>query len=67
MAAKSRFVAVRLEPDQVKRLIVLSMHAGDPGNLSEGMRYAINTASAGHQTDRQASASSQGEREVTHA
>lgn len=67
MAAKSRFVAVRLEPEQVKRLIVLSMHAGDPGNLSEGMRYAIDTASAYHQAKRQARAGQQAESEAVYA
>lgn len=41
MATKNRFVGVRLEPEQQRKLILLSIKAGDPGNMSAGLRYAV--------------------------
>jgi len=41
MATKSRFIGVRFEPDQQRKLILLSVKAGDPGNMSAGLRYAV--------------------------
>ena len=41
MAAKSRFVGVRVEPEQQRKLILLSVRAGEPGNMSAGLRWAI--------------------------
>ena len=44
MASKSRFVGVRFEPDQQRKLIVLSMVAGEPGNMSAALRYLVERA-----------------------
>jgi len=41
MAPKSRFVGVRLEPEQQRKLILLSVQAGEPGNMSAGLRWAL--------------------------
>lgn len=41
MAIKSRFVGVRLEPAQQRKLILLSLQAGQPGNMSAGLRWAL--------------------------
>lgn len=41
MAPKSRFVGVRLEPEQQRKLILLSVKAGEPGNMSAGLRWAL--------------------------
>ena len=41
MALKNRFVGVRLEPDQQRKLILLSVKAGEPGNMSAGLRPAL--------------------------
>jgi hypothetical protein len=41
MATKSRFIGVRFEPEQQRKLILLSVIAGDPGNMSAGLRYAV--------------------------
>ena len=41
MAAKSRFVGVRVEPEQQRKLILLSVRAGEPGNMSAGLRWAL--------------------------
>lgn len=41
MAPKSRFVGVRLEPEDQRELILLSLPAGEPGNMSAGLRLAI--------------------------
>lgn len=41
MAAKSRFVGVRVEPEQQRKLILLSMQTSEPGNMSAGLRWAI--------------------------
>lgn len=41
MATKSRFIAARFEPEQQRKLILLSLRAGDPGNMSAGLRYAV--------------------------
>ena len=41
MATKSRFVGVRLEPEQRRKLILLSRQAGEPGNMSAGLRWAL--------------------------
>lgn len=38
---KSRFVGVRLPPELQRKLIVLSEQAGDPGNMSAGLRWAL--------------------------
>lgn len=44
MAAKSRFVGVRVEPEQQRKLILLSVRAGEPGNMSAGLRWALEQA-----------------------
>jgi len=41
MAAKTRFVSIRLEPAQQHKLILLSVQAGKPGNMSAGLRWAL--------------------------
>lgn len=45
MATKSRFVGVRFEPVEVRKLILLSLQAGEPGNMSAGLRWAVQQAS----------------------
>lgn len=45
MATKSRFVGVRFEPAEVRKLILLSLEAGEPGNISAGLRWAVQQAS----------------------
>lgn len=45
MAIKSRFVGVRLEPAEVRKAILLSLEAGEPGNMSAGLRWALQQAS----------------------
>lgn len=44
MATKSRFVGVRFEPAEVRKLILLSLQAGEPGNMSAGLRWAVQQA-----------------------
>ena len=44
MASKSRYVGVKLEPEQVRKLIVLSLVAGEPGNMSAALRWLVDTA-----------------------
>ena len=44
MGTKSRFVSIRVEPEAIKKLILLSFLAGDPGNMSAGLRYALDAA-----------------------
>lgn len=44
MAAKSKFVGVRVEPEQQRKLILLSVTAGEPGNMSAGLRWALDQA-----------------------
>ena len=46
MSLKSRFVGVRLEPEQQRKLIVFSVRAGEPGNVSAGLRWALEQAAA---------------------
>lgn len=46
MSLKSRFVGVRLEPEQQRKLIVFSVRAGEPGNVSAGLRWALDQAAA---------------------
>ena len=41
MATKSKFVGVRVEPEQQRKLILLSVRAGEPGNMSAGLRWAL--------------------------
>ncbi len=41
MATRSRFVGVRLEPEQYRKLVLLSVVAGEPGNVSEAARYLV--------------------------
>lgn len=47
MATKSRFVGVRLEPAQQHKLILLSRQAGEPGNMSAGLRWALEQVNVG--------------------
>lgn len=44
MAPKSRFVGIRLEPEQQRKLILLSVQAGEPGNMSAGLRWWLDQA-----------------------
>lgn len=41
MAAKTRFIGVRFEPEQQRKLLLLSLQAGEPGNMSAGLRWAV--------------------------
>lgn len=41
MATKSRFIGVRVEPEQQRKLLLLSMQTSEPGNMSAGLRWAI--------------------------
>lgn len=41
MAPKSKYVGIRVEPKTIEKLIKLSIAAGDPGNMSAGLRYAL--------------------------
>ncbi len=41
MAKKSGFVGVRVEPELRQKLILFSMCAGEPGNMSAGLRWAL--------------------------
>jgi hypothetical protein len=41
---KSKFVGVRVEPSQLRKLIALSVQAGEPGNISAGLRWALDQA-----------------------
>ena len=44
MATKSRYIGVRVEPEQQRKLILLSVRAGEPGNMSAGLRWALEQA-----------------------
>ena len=44
VAVKSCFVGVRVEPEQQRKLIQLSVRAGEPGNMSAGLRWALEQA-----------------------
>ena len=44
MASKSRFIGVRFEPEQQRKLIVLSLRAGEPGNMSAALRWLVEHA-----------------------
>lgn len=41
MATKSRYIGVRVEPEQQRKLILLSMQTSEPGNMSAGLRWAL--------------------------
>lgn len=41
MATKTRFIGVRLTQEQQRKLILLSVSAGDPGNMSAGLRWML--------------------------
>lgn len=41
MGSKSRFVAARFEPEQQRKLLMLSVRAGQPGNMSAALRFAV--------------------------
>ena len=41
VATKSRYIGVRVEPEQQRKLILLSMQTSEPGNMSAGLRWAL--------------------------
>lgn len=41
MATKSRYIGVRVEPQLQRKLILLSMQTSEPGNMSAGLRWAL--------------------------
>jgi hypothetical protein len=70
MATKSRFIGVRFEPEQQRKLIMLSMKAGDPGNMSAGLRYAVDRIAVSGSVSAEVLAEGNGqqaEREAAHA
>lgn len=70
MATKSRFIGVRFEPEQQRKLILLSMKAGDPGNMSAGLRYAVDRIAVSGSVSAEVLAEGggqQAEREAAHA
>lgn len=42
----TRFVGVRLAPAQAAKLLMLAEQAGEPGNMSAGLRLALDLAFA---------------------
>ncbi len=44
MAPKSRFIGGRFEPEQQRKLIVLSLETGEPGNMSAALRWLVDRA-----------------------
>lgn len=46
MAIKSVMVTVRVDPEQQKKLRMVSRHTPRPGNLSAALRYLIEQAAA---------------------
>ena len=69
MGAKSRFVGVRLEPEQQRKLLVLSLTSGEPGNMSAALRMLVQRAPmpSAKEIERASSAGQQAAREVQHA
>ena len=41
---KSRFVGARLTPEQQHKLVLLSLATSEPGNMSAGLRWAVDQA-----------------------
>ena len=41
MAHKVKFIGVRVDREQQLKLILLSVQAGEPGNMSAGLRWAL--------------------------
>lgn len=66
MASKSRFVGVRFEPEQQRKLIVLSLKAGEPGNMSAALRWLVEHAPMPSESDL-SQAAMQPEREMVGA
>jgi hypothetical protein len=46
MAVKDRFVGVRLTREQQQKLLRLSQLTAEPGNMSAGLRLAVDQAKA---------------------
>lgn len=70
MATKSRFIGVRFEPEQQRKLLLLSLQAGEPGNMSAGLRYAVDRIAVSGSVSAEVlaeSGSQQPEREPAHA
>lgn len=44
MGAKSRFIGARFEPEQQRKLLVLSLTSGEPGNMSAALRMLVQQA-----------------------
>lgn len=44
LAPKSKFVGVRIEPEQQRKLILLSLNTDQPGNMSAGLRWWLDQA-----------------------
>ena len=69
MATKSRFIGVRFEPEQQRKLILLSVQAGEPGNMSAGLRWAVDRITVNGSVSAEVlseSAGRQAEREAAH-
>lgn len=65
---KSRFVGARLTPEQQHKLVLLSLATTEPGNMSAGLRWAVDQAniSATVKAEGAGQAGQQAEREVSH-
>lgn len=69
MATKSRFIGVRFEPEQQRKLLLLSLQAGEPGNMSAGLRWAVDQikVSGSVSAEVRSEGSQAAEREAAHA
>lgn len=68
MATKSRFIAARFEPEQQRKLLLLSMLTGEPGNMSAALRMLVERAPMPKVTESQHTEwYQQPEREQAHA
>lgn len=44
MAPKNKFIGVRVEPEQQRKLLMLSLNTDQPGNMSAGLRWWLDQA-----------------------
>ena len=43
MATRRKFCGIRLSVEEQRKAVLLSVQAGEPGNMSAGLRYALDS------------------------
>lgn len=67
MATRRKFCGIRLSVEEQRKAVLLSVRAGEPGNMSAGLRWALEQIRVSGDVHTEIAAAQQPEQAVIHA